>query len=228
MAENIRHYFNDLEIERGTEDKEFMPLTNLLRSISLQHKDDNLPPQLFQAMMRAILEGLPLPELLQTQAICRIRADRIINRNRAALLKAYLNRKRNNKEKQITMSLDSNNNNQAYLCGRLFAIYEKIQQEAMSGGINSSIRDRYYDSFSCTPNIAFSRLSALSNHHIQKLPDTRKVYFERLKGEVMDKISPNGLPSYFSLDDQSRFAIGYYQQRQSFFKKKDDSGKEEQ
>lgn len=222
MATNIRKYFNDLEIVRGPSDKEYMPLGNLLRSISLQYKEENLPPQLFQSMMRAILEGLPLPRLLQTQAIERIRADRAVNRNRAALLKAYLNRKRNNNEKEITMSLDLTNNNQAYLCGRLFAIFEKIQQEANPGGVNSTIRDRFFDSFSCTPNLAFARLSALSNHHLQKLAHGRQIYFERLKGEVMDNINPNGLPTHFSLDDQSRFIIGYYQQRQAFFKKKDE------
>lgn len=223
IAANIRKYFKDLEIDLGPNDKEYLPLGDLLRSISLQGKDENLPPQLFQSMMRAILEGLPFPELLQLQTIERIRADKKIARKRSALLKAYLNRKRNNNEKQITMSLDLTNNNQAYLCGRLFAIFEKIQQEANPGGVNSTVKDRYFDSFSCTPNLAFARLSALSNHHIQKLSQARQVYFEKLKGEVMDNINSNGLPAHFSLDDQSRFTIGYYHQHQSFFKKKDDT-----
>lgn len=120
------------------------------------------------------------------------------------------------------MSLDLTNSNQAYLCGRLFAIFEKIQQEANPSGVNSTIRDRYYDSFSCTPNVVFARLSALSNHHMQKLAKGRQVFFERLKGEVIENINPDGLPAHFSLDDQSRFTIGYYQQRQAFFKKKDE------
>lgn len=220
LARNIRQYFTDLDIVRGPSDREFMPLVNLLRSIAVQNKEENLPPQLFLSMMRAILEGLPLPQLLQTQTIGRIRADSTISRNRAALLKAYLNRKRNNNEKPITMSLDPTNHNQAYLCGRLFAIFEKIQQEAMPGGVNTTVRDQFYDSFSCTPNVAFARLAALSNHHLQKLETPRKVYFERLKGEVMAQISPDGLPAHFSLDDQSRFVIGYYHQRQAFFSKK--------
>lgn len=227
MAVNIRRYFADLDIVRGPGDKEFMPLANLLRSISLQYKEENLPPQLFPSMMLSILEGLPYPELLQQQTIGRIKADRKVNRNRASLLKAYLTRKNNNNEKAITMSLDLTNTNPAYLCGRLLAIFEKIQQEAMPGGVNSSIRDKYYDSFSCTPNLAFARLSALSNHHLQKLSHGRQVYFERLKGEVMELLNPDGLPAHFSLDDQSRFAIGYYQQRQDFFKKKDSDANSE-
>lgn len=222
VATNIRNYFNDLEIVRESDDKEYMPLGNLLRSISLQNKEENLPPQLFQAMMRAILEGLPFSEQLLTQTIGRIRADKIVDRNRAALLKAYLNRKRYINEKEITMSLDLTNNNQAYLCGRLFAIFEKIQQEASPSGVNSTIRDQYFDSLSSTPNLALARLSALSNHHLHKLPRGKQVYFERLKGEVMENISSKGLPAHFSLDDQSRFVIGYYQQRRAFFKKKDE------
>lgn len=221
LASNIQKYFEDLKIGESV-NSGYVPLGYLLQSISLQGKEENLPPQLFQSMMRAIIEGLPFPELLELQTIGRIRADRMVNRNRAALLKAYLNRKRNNNEKTITMSLDLTNNNQAYLCGRIFAIFEKIQQEANPGGVNSTIRDQYYDSFSCTPNVAFARLSALSNHHLQKLTRGKQVYFEKLKGEVMDNVDPNGLPAHFSLDDQSRFTIGYYHQRQAFFKKKDE------
>jgi CRISPR-associated protein Csd1 len=226
MAANIRKYFSDLDIVRGPDDKEYMPLGNLLRSISLQYKEENLPPQLFSSMMRAILEDLPFPQLLQTQTLGRIRADRSVNRNRAALLKAYLNRKRNNyNEKAITMSLDLNNDNQAYLCGRLFAIFEKIQQVA-NPGVNASIRDQYFDSFSCTPNVALARLSALSNHHLQKLNRGSQVYYEKLKGEVMDHLHADGLPAHFSLNDQSRFMIGYYQQRQALFKSKEDKNTE--
>lgn len=44
----------------------------------------------------------------------------------------------------------------------------------------------------------------------------------------MDNIDPNGLPAHFSLDDQSRFTIGYYQQRQAFFKKKDEEKSEKE
>lgn len=233
FAKNIRQWFHDLDIVRRSDDKPFLPLGNLLRSIALLGKEENLPPQLFQAMMRAVLEGLPLPEQLETQTVGRMRADRgLIDTGkdkkwdvvyqRAALLKAFLNRKRNNNEKPITMTLDPNNNNQAYLCGRLFAIFEKVQQEANPSGVNATIRDRYYDSFSCTPNVAFARLAALSNHHIQKLDKGKQIYFERLKGEVMQNLSPDGLPAHFSLDDQSRFTIGYYHQRQAFFRKKDD------
>lgn len=231
FAANIRRFFSDLEIVKGPWDKEYLPLANLLRSISLLNNVENLPPQLFQAMMRAILEGLPFPELLETQTIERMRADKghpkdkndnkhDVMRERAALLKAYLNRKRNNNQKPITMSLDLTNDNQAYLCGRLFAIFEKIQQDAL-GDVNATIRDRYYDSFSCTPNVAFARLTALSNHHLQKLDRGKQVYYEKLKGEVIGQICSTGLPAHFSLDDQSRFAIGYYHQRQAFYKRKD-------
>jgi len=223
LAENMRRYFDDLDIVHGAAEPPYMPLNSLLRSIALQGKEENLPPQLFQEMMRAIIHNLPLPELLQSQTLGRIKADRSVTRNRAALLKAYLNRKPNNNEIKITMSLNLQNNNQAYLCGRLFAVYEKMQQEAL-GSVNTSVRDRFYDSFSSTPNVALHRLDTLSVHHLQKLSQGRQIYFEKLKGEIIDKLNGEGLPHHFSLDDQSRFAIGYYQQRQQFFVKKQDAG----
>ena len=123
------------------------------------------------------------------------------------------------------MSLDLDNNNQAYLCGRLMAVYEKIQREAM-GAVNTSIVDMFYDTFSSTPNLELRRLDALSRHFIKKLDKAQQAHYENAIGELMNRLSSKGLPAHFSLDDQSRFAIGYYQQRQELYKKKEEPGKE--
>ena len=61
---------------------------------------------------------------------------------------------------------------------------------------------------------------ALSGHHLAKLNEGQRIYYERLKGEIMNELPAEGFPSFLSLDDQSRFAIGYYHQRQDFFTKK--------
>jgi CRISPR-associated protein Csd1 len=220
LAGNIRQYFKDLDIIKGANDKPFYSLFEILRNIALQYDPKNLPPMLFNGMMRAAIKDLPLPALAQLQCIGRIKADRTVNSRRAGLLKAYLNRKnRINKyttERNITMALDLENTNQAYLCGRLFAILEKIQD---ASGI-STIRERYYGAASRTPSVVFPRLLALSNHHLAKLSEGQKIYYEQLKGGVMDAVSSHGFPAHLSLDNQSRFAIGYYHQRQAFFTKK--------
>lgn len=106
LAQNIRRLFEDLDIVRSPFDKRYLPLGTLLRNIALQNKEENLPQQLFPEMMRAIIHGRSIPMLLPMQTLGRVKADHNVSRARAALLKGYLNRERNNSEKQIFMSLD--------------------------------------------------------------------------------------------------------------------------
>ncbi len=121
------------------------------------------------------------------------------------------------------MALDKNNTNAGYLMGRLFAVLEKMQIESAGGEgkINSTIRDRFYGSASNTPVTVFPHLMKLKNYHLAKL-ENYKGFYEQLIGEINDKISAvNAYPAHLSLEDQGRFAVGYYHQRQDFFKKKD-------
>lgn len=116
--------------------------------------------------------------------------------------------------------LDKNNTNQGYLCGRLFAVLDKIQEDA--NGINS-IRERYMNAASATPSSVFATILNLSSHHLEKLTNEgRKVYYEKLKQEIIDKIPADGFPAHLDLQDQGRFFIGYYHQRQDFFTKKEE------
>jgi CRISPR-associated protein Csd1 len=224
FATNIAKHFEDLEIVRSKNDeKEYFSLFNLLSNVSFEFKVDNIPPNLAGKVIESILDGTKYPDTLQQQCIRRIRAEQHVNRIRAAILKAYLNRKEtiyNTNEKLITMALDLENKNQGYLCGRLFAVLEKIQEDAQPG-INATIKDRYYGAASSTPVTVFGRLLNLSNHHLAKLGGGSKTYYEKMIQEIMTGVSSNGLPAHLSLDDQSRFAIGYYHQRQDLFTKKD-------
>lgn len=224
FASNIAKHFEDLEIVRSKNDeKEYFSLFNLLSNVSFESKVDNIPPNLAAKVIESILDGTKYPDTLQQQCIRRIRAEQHVNRIRAAILKAYLNRKEkvlNTNEKQITMALDLENKNQGYLCGRLFAVLEKIQEDAQPS-INATIKDRYYGAASSTPITVFGRLLNLSNHHLAKLGGGSKTYYEKMIQEIMVGFSSNGLPAHLSLDDQSRFAIGYYHQRQDLYTKKD-------
>jgi len=171
--------------------------------------------------MRSILEGLPYPQTLLQAAVRRIKAEHDITYPRAALIKAYLNRRarfRHQEQEELTMSLDMTNTNVGYRLGRLFATLEKIQQEA-SPGINATIRDKFYGAASSTPVTVFGNLTRLKNHHLAKLENPgRRVNFERLIGEIMSGIAD--FPAHLKLEDQGRFAIGYYHQMQDFFTKK--------
>ena len=115
------------------------------------------------------------------------------------------------------MSLDLENTNIGYRLGRLFAVLEKVQEEA-NPGINATIRDRFYGSASATPVAAFPHLMKLKNHHLSKLENRgRAVNLEKMIGEIIDGI--RDFPTHLSLADQGRFAVGYYHQRQAFFVK---------
>ncbi|MDF1573423.1 MAG: type I-C CRISPR-associated protein Cas8c/Csd1 [Bacteroidales bacterium] len=224
FADNIAKHFEDLDIIRSKNDeKEYFTLFNLLSNLSFEYKVDNVPLNLAGKVIECILDGTKYPDSLQQQCIRRIRAEQGITRVRSAILKAYLNRKNrinSSSEKQITMALDLGNKNQGYLCGRLFAVLEKIQEDAQPG-INSTIKDRYYGAASSTPVTVFGRLLNLSNHHLAKLGGGSKTYYEKLIQEIMIGVDSNGLPAQLSLDNQSRFAIGYYHQRQDLFSKKE-------
>ena len=110
------------------------------------------------------------------------------------------------------------NTNAAYRLGRLFAVLEKIQEEA-SPGLNATIRDRYYGAASSTPVAVFTTLLRLKNAHLKKLSPGRAVNFEKLIGEVLSSVTD--FPAHLPLADQGRFALGYYHQRQAFFSKSD-------
>jgi len=223
MAEHIALHFEDLNIVHGPKEIDFLPIFRLLVSTANLGKADNIPPNLVGDIMRAILEGIPYPQTLLGAAIRRIKAEQHINYPRAALIKACINRatrhsNSGNKE-ELKVSLDEQNTNIGYRLGRLFAVLEKVQEEA-NPGINATIRDRYYGSVSSSPVTAFSTLLKLSKHHIAKLGKGRAVNIERLIGEIMSTIQD--FPAHLSITDQGRFAIGYYHQRQNFFKKSED------
>ncbi len=223
LAEKIIQHFEDIRIVHGGNQPEYLPLFRLLVSTATQGKADNIPPNLAGDTLRAILEGRPYPYTLLAALVQRIRAEREITYPRAALLKGCLNRanrfSNSHAKEELTVSLDPDNINPGYRLGRLFAVLEKIQEEA-NPGINATIRDRYYGSASSTPVTAFATLIKLSKHHLSKLENKgRAVNFERLLGEIISGI--DDFPAHLSLEDQGRFAIGYYHQRQDFFKKHD-------
>lgn len=218
MSARIRQHFEDLEIVHASFEKPHLSLFRLLVSTATQGKSENIPPNLAGEFMRAILAGLPYPQTLLQAAVRRIRAEREVTYPRAALIKACLNRQERyspSQEKEIAVSLDDSNTNPGYRIGRLFAALEKIQEEAVNP--SATIRDRFYGAASSTPVTVFANLMKLKNHHLAKMEEGRKRYFEKLIGQIMSDI--NDFPAHLCLADQGRFAIGYYHQRQAFFTK---------
>ena len=217
FAKRINRHFDDMEIvDNRKEQKPYMGLHSILSSITLGGKSSDVIPNLPEAVVKSVFQGLPYPQPLFSACIRRIRAEQNITKTRIAIIKAYLNRFNNNEQK-IEIMLDKENKNQGYLCGRLFAVLEKIQEEANG---QHSIRERYMNSASATPAMVFPTILNLSSHHAEKLTEGRNVYFEKLKREIVNRISADGFPAHLDLQDQGRFFVGYYHQRQDFFEKK--------
>ena len=117
------------------------------------------------------------------------------------------------------MALDKTYDSIGYALGRLFAVFERIQQEAQGTGLGNTIRDTYFGAAASSPLVTFKRLGQLSVHHLAKIRRSGKgtVWLDKLLGEINALLPKEGYPPVLSLDDQGRFSIGYYHQRQDFF-----------
>lgn len=230
FAETICKHFDDMEvIDTRPKKKPYTSLIDMIRTVTLGGKVSDATPNLADAVVKSIFEGLPYPQTLFASCIRRIRAEsgekdkNAVHITRAAIIKAYLNRISNNQ--RIKVMLDKDNTNQGYLCGRLFAVLDKIQEEANN---QHSIRERYMNSASSTPAAVFSTILNLSNHHVENLKNEgRKINFEKLKQEIISKIDADGFKAQLDLQDQGRFFIGYYHQRQEFFTKNEENNNEQ-
>jgi len=234
LAKHISEHFTDLALAPLPWDKppsiwrlliELVPFRSGKKANSKE-----IPSNLAGEMMRAILTGAPYPQSLLAQLALRIRSDGHISPLRVAMIKAVLNR--NNRKSQntikeiIPMSLDKNNDNTAYLLGRLFAVLERIQSSAIKNA-NATIADRYFASASTVPYSVFPRLLASSKNHLAKIRKDKPGYAVNLDKDITSIIGklPAKFPKHFSIENQGKFTIGYYQQREKYFTSKDNDSK---
>lgn len=229
FAGKILRHFDDMEIIDTRKDrKPYMGIKDILSAVTLGGKQSEATPNLPESIIKSIFLGTPYPYTLLSACIRRIRAEsgdgNAARITRIAIIKAFLNRQNVN-DKRMEIMLDKRNTNQGYLCGRLFAVLDRIQEDA--NGI-SSIRERYMNAASSTPSSVFATILNLSSHHLENLSNEgKKVFYEKLKQEIIDKISSDGFPAHLDLQDQGRFFVGYYYQRQDFFNKKEENNNDE-
>lgn len=188
-------------------------------------------PQMSGDVLKAILFGGRYPETLMYQTIMRIRAEHDVTRGRAAIIKGYLLRNTENlliynKIKEVaTVALNEESNYTPYVLGRLFSVLEATQQAANPGGINSTIKDRYFNSACSTPASVFPLLLKLANSHLKKLATGSQVYYNKSISDLIGKIGMT-FPQTLSLQEQGTFILGYYHQTQKRFEKKNNDTEE--
>lgn len=212
FAGQITQHFKDMEIVTSNDSKSYVGLHSILGSVTLGGKSSDAAPNLPDAVVKSIFQGLPYPISLFQACIRRIRAEQSVHIVRAAIIKAYLNRQNeNDNDIKMNIMLDKENQNPGYLCGRLFAVLENLQYAANK---QDTIRSSYMNAASSTPAAVFSTILKLSNSHYGKLAKENKalaMYFDNQKKEIMAMIQD--FPHTLSLGDQGRFFLGYYHQK---------------
>ncbi len=224
IIENITKHQIDMQITDDSRPISFWQIQKELKSpVS---KNANVDPSLVTKLMQSVLYGYNYPEFLLRTIILRIKTDSDtdkskfikFNNTRISIIKACINRslRLNEKKEEITMSLNLENTNEAYLCGRLFAVLENLQTDASGGNINKTIKDTYFSSACSKPSTIFPKLLKLSVYHMSNAK-----YGKNREYEIKDIVSKlnNEFPDTLSLKEQGKFIIGYYQQSQYRFNK---------
>ena len=210
-----------MEIVRPANDPyETIPLWALLQETVPQTVRDKSPsPVLAGATARAILSNTDYPAALLNGVMLRIRADRKITRGRAAILKAYYLKNPHTEcpKEVLTVSLNETSSIVPYNLGRLFSVLEAIQQAA-NPGINTTIKDKYFNSASATPATIFPILNNLAQKHLKKLDTGLRIHYDRQLGQIKELLGET-LPGRLSLPEQASFDLGYYHQTQKRYSK---------
>jgi len=226
ILENAKQHYDDLRLREEQTIPSILKIIYETVSPNSTNKDPN--PSLVSGLYSAVLGGGMYPTNLLSSIIRRVKTDQDtdkskfvkINDTRISFIKAYLCRSQRifNKGEKITMSLNKTNVNPAYLCGRLFAVLEKLQSEAIPGA-NAGIKSRYFSSACTTPAMVFPRLIMLSQNHIAKLE--KSGFLESIMSEIMSNLD-DSFPKKLDIEGQGKFILGYYQQNKDLYTKKED------
>ena len=235
LARNLERHYQRLEIIRPSFDKfPTLPIWRLvLETVRKAPPGGRAPephPRLAGDLLLAVLNDTLYPATLLNGVELRIRAERNVSRGQAAILKAYYTKYLEQfqpdspMKEALTVQLNEQTNYLPYLLGRLFAVLEGLQQSA-NPGINTTIKDRYFNSASATPAIVFPQLINLAQKHLNKLDGGLAVYYDKQITELGSRITQT-LPTRMSLAEQSAFQLGYYHETQRRYTAK--AKKEEQ
>lgn len=230
VVRNLARHYERITICHAPFEREYLTPYQLLRETENPNaKHHAATSQLGGALMRAILSDSPYPESLYENTLLRIHSTqndddkhvRKITRGRAAIVKAYLLKNRGASEQEVTVALNESKTYAPYVLGRIFSILEAVQ-EAANPNINATIMDKYFDSASTTPAVVFPVIIKLANHHLQKLDRDKPglaVTYRKQLGGLLDRLPE--FPKRLSVEDQGEFILGYYQQTQRRYEKKD-------
>jgi CRISPR-associated protein Csd1 len=226
VERNIADWFSDLAIAHpdGLRVKHDFKFGALLYAM-VRAELDELPPALPTQLLHGALcgHGVPLPQTALAAALRRQQLDQEnkLNPARLALIKICLLRSPNLSTSDtqplsnpMTEILNPESRDAAYLCGRLFAVFDRLQYLAL-GGVNAGVVERYYASASVTPSLVMGRLFRNAQFHLAKaeggIAENVRKDFESISCALGDHFPPT-----LNLEAQGRFALGYYHQKADY------------
>lgn len=225
---NVQKHYERLEIIRPSYDKfSYLSIYWLLQETVNKNSRNATPaPQLAGDVLRAVLNDAPYPATLRNAVNLRIRADHKVTRGRAAILKAYYSKNKNKlcPEEVLTVELNKDSKYLPYVLGRLFSVLEAVQDAAANSNLNTTIKDRYFNSACATPAMVFPTLINLAQKHLKKLKSNKALYimYNNQIEDLMERITCT-YPAHLTLPEQGAFQIGYYHQTQERFSKKEEA-----
>lgn len=220
LMENVNAHYARLEIAGAK--YSILPLWALLNATVRDFKKQVPSPVVSGATLRAVFSGTPYPVSLMEAVLLRIRAERDITWGKAAIIKAYYlkNPHEDCPKEVLTVSLNEASTNPAYTLGRLFSVYEAVQQAA-NPGINATIKDKYFNSAAAMPASIFPVLNNLCQKHLRKLDARQRVYYDKQIMKLKGVLNEN-YPARMTLAQQGSFDLGYYHQTQKRYTKKEE------
>ena len=225
FAQNLQKHAEEMAIDCSEKEKfRTLPIWAVVNETTrtVPGQPAKPSPQLAGDLLRAVLTGGRYPATLLNGVTLRIRAEQAVTRGRAAVIKAYYLRNYPTElNKEVYTVCLNETTNVPYLLGRLFSVLEAVQKAA-NPGINTTIKDRYFNAACATPGMAFPTLLRLSQKHLQKLNDGLAAYYDKQITALMAQLPESGFPARLSLPDQGKFTIGYYHQTQKRFTKKNE------
>lgn len=231
---NVDEHHRRMEIVKPSYDQfEDVPMWMMFNN--LVRPGGELPERTQNSIVKAVIAGTSYPYTMVTNALLRTRAEKDIDRTKAAIIKAYFlqNQNQDCPKEVLTVSLNEESTNLPYNLGRLFSIYETVQDAAIDN-ISASIKDRYFSSAMTSPGAVFAVLTKLHTAHMRKLErkskyDGKAAWAFYTYAPQVDKIlslMTESFPAHFSSAEQGAFCLGYYHQNQKRYEKKNNTKEE--
>lgn len=247
IRDHVAKWFLDIGIIEpgGTNVKREFSLGQLLWALGnpkLEKPFEALPHGAAEELLRSALTYGPVPQNILMAALRRETVDRVSGGDEAgqrrpflparfALIKLCLLRSPNRKEHH-TMSekLDPNSKDVAYLCGQLFAILGRLQLLAL-GKVGASIAERTYGGVATRPATAlgplFTKVPAYLKKANDRFPGAGTNKQKEIEALCQRIEAQAGLPQTLALEEQGRFALGYYCQLAEYRARREEAEIEE-